>query len=377
MMRTTVAAVALVAAISLLAACGGDDSVPSGSVATVDGTNITDQEFNKWLAIVVKSTQPPGSGGEAVVPDPPNFTKCVAAKKKNEPKTKGQKPRSDATLKAECKREYEAARTQVMQLLITGTWLQKEAEEQGVKVSDAEAKKKAEELLKQQYPKKKDREKFLKDSGLTMGELVYQQKLTLLSEKIREKVTADAKNVSNEDVKKYYDEHQDQFSQPETRDLSIVLTRNKEEAEKAKKELDEGASFKSVAKKYSEDDVSKQQGGKLPAVSKGQLEAALDKAVFSAKKGEIVGPVKTEFGYYVFEVNKVTPGSKQSFKQAEAGAKQMLIAERQQEELNDFVKEFQEGYRDKTVCADDYKVPECKNGPPLEQQQQQQGGGQQ
>ena len=69
-------------------------------------------------------------------------------------------------------------------------------------------------------------------------------------------------------------------------------------------ELEDGKSFKEVAKKYSIDEASKSQGGKLPAVAKGQQEKALDEAVFKAKKGELTGPVKTQFGYYVFEVDE-------------------------------------------------------------------------
>ena len=55
-----------------------------------------------------------------------------------------------------------------------------------------------------------------------------------------------------------------------------------------------------VAKKYSIDDTSKAAGGKLPAQAKGTLDKELDDAVFSAKKNELVGPIKTQYGYYVF-----------------------------------------------------------------------------
>jgi foldase protein PrsA len=73
--------------------------------------------------------------------------------------------------------------------------------------------------------------------------------------------------------------------------------------------------------------------------------------------------VKTQFGWYVFEVEKITPASQQSLQQATDTIKNLLRSERQQKSLDAFVKDFREDYKDKTNCGDDYRVPECKNAP--------------
>ena len=114
--------------------------------------------------------------------------------------------------------------------------------------------------------------------------------------------------VTDAQIAAYYNKNKARFAQPERRDLRIVLTKDKAKAEQAKKALESGQSFKSVAKKYSIDQASKAQGGKLPAVAKGQQEKALDNAIFNAKKGKLTGPVKTQFGYYVFDVTQDHPG---------------------------------------------------------------------
>ena len=88
-----------------------------------------------------------------------------------------------------------------------------------------------------------------------------------------------------------------------------MLTKDKAEADKAKAALESGESWTSVAKKYSIDDTSKASGGKLPAQAKGTLDKELDDAVFSAKKNELVGPIKTQYGYYVFAVTGITDAS--------------------------------------------------------------------
>ena len=79
-----------------------------------------------------------------------------------------------------------------------------------------------------------------------------------------------------------------------------------------------------MAKKYSTDPTSKDNGGVLASVTKGQEDPGLDKAVFAAKKGALHGPVKTPFGYYVFQVSGVTPAVQQTVGQATPSIKQIL-----------------------------------------------------
>ena len=116
-------------------------------------------------------------------------------------------------------------------------------------------------------------------------------------------------------------------------------------------------------KQYSIDEASKSQAGLLPAVSEGQQEKAFDEAIFAAKKGELEGPVKTQFGWYVFKVEKVTKASQQSLEQSKETIKNLLRSQRQQKALDEFIKSFREDYKDQTDCADDYRVAECKNAP--------------
>ena len=97
--------------------------------------------------------------------------------------------------------------------------------------------------------------------------------------------------------------------------------------------------------------------------TEGQQEKAFDTAIFEAKKGELEGPVKTQFGWYVFEVEKVTKASQQTLEQSKETIKNLLRSQRQQKALDGFIKSFREDYKDMTDCADDYRVAECKNAP--------------
>jgi foldase protein PrsA len=342
---------------AIVAGCGG--GVPGNAVAEVDGTAIEKETYEHWLNVAAKS-----SGPDAKVPVPPDFKDCIAQLKKTAAKpTEGQPKQTDADYKKQCQQQYDQLRDQVLGLLISFEWIEREAEEQGIKVTDAEVKKSFDEQKKQSFPKTADYEKFLKDSGQTNEDVMQRVRLDTLSQKIRDKVTKGKDQVTDQQIEDYYNKNKAQFAQPERRDLSIVLTKKQGQAEEAKAALESGESFKSVAKEYSIDDASKAQGGKLPAVAKGQQEKAFDEAIFKAKKGKISGPVKTQFGWYVFRVDKVTKASQQTLEQAKATIKQVLVSQNQQKALDAFVKDFRKKWKEKTECREGFETQDCKNAP--------------
>jgi foldase protein PrsA len=350
----------------VLASCGGD-SVPSDSVAKVGDEKITKKDFDRWMKIAAISSQGPVEGDKppaVKIPQPPEYKDCVAEKTKTAPKPpKGQpKPTADQ-FKAQCKQEYEGLRDSVMQLLIQEKWVRGEADQQGVKVTDADVQKAFAEQKKQSFPKKGDYEKFLKTSGFTEQDILFRVRLEQLSNKLREKIVKGKDKVDDKQIQTYYDKNKQRFAQPERRDLRIVLTKTEDKAGEAKQALEGGQSWKEVAKKFSIDQASKNQGGELLAVSQGQQEPALDKAVFAAKKGELQGPVKTQFGFYVFQVQKITPKSQQTLDQAKATIRGILASENQQKALDSFIKDFQNEWREKTECRSGYVTADCSNAP--------------
>src|SRR3954447_18703762 len=128
-----------------LAACGGD-SIPGDAVAKVGGTSITKDQFAHWMKIAAISSaggsEPDQAGACTQIPDAPNFTRCIAEKKKSAPKpAKGQPKPTDAQLNAQCSQQDEGLKQQVLQFLISSAWIQGEAKDMGVSVSDAEVKK--------------------------------------------------------------------------------------------------------------------------------------------------------------------------------------------------------------------------------------------
>jgi foldase protein PrsA len=350
-----------------LAACGG--GLPGNSVAQVDNQTIKRATFDHWLQIAAVSaagqqnpsaTTPP----KATVPDAPTFAKCIANKKQTAAKpAKGQPEPTDAQFKQQCSTEYDGLKNQVLSFLIRSTWLDNEAKAMKINVADKDVQKQIDAAKKQAFPKPADFQNFLTKQGLTEADVFFQQRSQLLEQKITAKVTKGKDKVTDAQIQAYYDKNKQRFATPERRDLRIVLTKDKAKAAQAKKALDSGQSWTTVAKKYSIDQASKGQGGKLAGVAKGQQEQALDAAVFAAPKGKITGPVKTQFGWYVFTVTKITAAKQQSVDQAKASIKQILASSNQQKALTAFGKDYRNRWKGKTDCRKGYVTDDCKNAP--------------
>jgi foldase protein PrsA len=345
---------------AVISGCG--EAVPSDSVAKVGDTEVKKSEFDKWLKVNARAGQ--RQGGQAAVPDPPSFTRCVEAKRRQPlPKgMKGTKPPA-SELKRQCKQEYDQLKEATMQFVLQAQWVQQEAEEQNLKVPQSEVVRSFQTQKKAAFKTDEEYKKFLRTSGMTEQEVLYRIRIDTIQQKLNEKVRKGTKvNVSDAELKRYYEKNKKRFGQPELREVNVVLTKSKAEADRARQAVEDGQSFKRVAERYSIDETSKRQGGKTLA-AKGQQARPLDNAVFKAPKGELQGPVKTVFGYYVFEVTKVTKASQQSFEQAKPSVENLLRSERQQKAVDAYQKRFREKYRDMTMCAEAYKVPQCKNGP--------------
>lgn len=341
-----------------LSACGGG-GIPGDAVAKVGGGSITKVAFDHWMKVAAVSTIG-ATGGEVVVPDPPNYSRCISHLELTSSKVKGAKPPSSSALKSQCETQYKTLLNEVMGYLISSEWVLQEGKSLGIKLSDKEVHKRFESIKGEQFPKAAEFEKFLKTSGQTVSDLLLRVKLNLMSEKVQSHIVKEHKNVTEAEVKKFYEENKSRFGSPEKRAVYIVLTKTEAAANSAKKEIESGKSFSDVAKKDSIDPTSKSTGGLLPEVIKGEEEKPLDEAIFSAKTGALSGPIKTNFGYYVFEVKSVKTGNQQTFAQAKKTIKAEVASANQSKALSAFVKDFKKRWTSKTECLGQYAVQNCK-----------------
>lgn len=121
-----------------------------------------------------------------------------------------------------------------------------------------------------------------------------------LSAKVLEKNLAD--KLGESQVKKYYENNKAFFSTDQVHALHILLN-SEEEAQKVLKDLkNPKADFQAIAEKISKDPTAKNNRGDLGYFTRDKMVPEFSVAAFNAKKGTIVGPVKTLFGYHIIKV---------------------------------------------------------------------------
>ena len=355
---------AIAALILTVAGCGGSD-VPSDSVAKVGDAKITKAQFNHWFPAAAKQ-QAQSTGqkpAQVAVPDPPNFTKCIAAKQKA-PVPKGVPKPDPKALKAQCNQEYTGLRDQTLQFLISSQWLTQEAAKRKITASDKEVQTTFQQQKKQSFPKDADYQKFLQTSGQSETDLLYRVKLSVLTNKLQQSIVKDKAHGHRRRRSATTTTRTSSASPSPRRATSRSSSPPRSRRPRPRSRRSSPARRGRRSRRSTPPTrASKSQGGKLPGVTKGQQEKTFDAAIFSAKKGKVLGPIKTQFGFYVFSVTKITPAKQQTLAQVKTTIKNLLQSQGQQKALNDFVKDFQKRYKDMTNCAKGYVVDQCKNAP--------------
>ncbi len=141
-----------------------------------------------------------------------------------------------------------------------------------------------------------------------------------------------AVKVSDEDVKKYYEDNIDRFKQGETVNADHILVDSEEKALEILAKIQSGeVSFADAAREYSSC-PSGQRGGNLGDFGRGQMVPEFDKAVFELEVGQVTKtPVQTQFGYHLIKLNSKSDESVMSFEQIAPQLKDMVLGEKRRE----------------------------------------------
>ena len=141
-----------------------------------------------------------------------------------------------------------------------------------------------------------------------------------------------AVKVSDEDVKKYYEDNLDKFQQGETVNADHILVDSEEKALEILAKIESGElTFGDAAKQYSSC-PSGQRGGNLGDFGRGQMVPEFDTAVFELEAGEITKtPVKTQFGYHLIKLNSKSESSVMPYEEIAPQLSEMVLNEKRRE----------------------------------------------
>jgi len=132
--------------------------------------------------------------------------------------------------------------------------------------------------------------------------------------------------VTDEELRRHYDEvAAERYVTPERRRGRHILIESgtddaaaKAKAEKLVERARAGEDFATLAEQNSDDPGSKAQGGDLGWATRESFVAPFADALFGMEKGEIRGPVKTQFGYHIIRLDDIEPAHQRPFEEVRA-----------------------------------------------------------
>jgi peptidyl-prolyl cis-trans isomerase C len=231
--------------------------------------------------------------------------------------------------------------------LVTYTVLSQETRARKVTVTDAEIDNNLKQM-QSQFPNELEFKKALSARGMTLEKLRSDARIDMSINKMMEAELASTPLPTDAQVREFYDKNPDKFKQDEAIRASHILIPADEKADdatkkKARAEIDDilkqlnaGADFAELAKKYSKDG-SAAQGGDLNFFPKGQMVPAFDQAAWALKPGEVSGVVTTPFGYHIIKLTERRPASTVPFDQVSARIKEYLTEQQKQGRAQAFI----------------------------------------
>ncbi len=319
--RAGVAAALVVAGavgLLLVSACGGNSAnLSDGVVVRVGDSNITQAQLD--AAIARQSAVAKASG---------------------------------QTLPAAGQAGFDQVRQQAVQDLVQSRIIDFEARDCGTPCTVTEADIDADlaRIVKQNFGgSKKQFDAFLIARKISPADARDIVKDGLQRTKLKDHVTRGIR-FTEADAQKYYDQNIAQFKVAAGRRVSHILVPTKAEADKIRAEVTP-QNFAELARKDSTDTTTKDKGGDLGALVKGQFVPEFDKAAFALKDGQISQPVKTQFGWHIITVN-TTPAHTTSFAEAKAGIIASQLAQKREQAWSDWSVGVLKKWDAKTTYAD-------------------------
>jgi peptidyl-prolyl cis-trans isomerase C len=255
-----------------------------------------------------------------------------------------------AKIPADKQKEFkENLRKQLVDLFVMRTILSNEIEKRKIEASNEEVKK-AMDNIKSSLPPDKKIDDFFKENKITQEDIILAVKV----EKFRNMEIGQKTKPSQKEISNFFNENREKlFVQPESVHVRHILVAvGKDDSEKIKaekkvkiedirKQLVNGGNFAELARKYS-DCPSKEAGGDLSFIKKGQMVKDFEKAAFSQEKNAIGPVVKTEYGYHIIQVLDKKPAKKVTLDEVKGKISSYLEQRKKMEAFNDVLKKLRE-----------------------------------
>jgi peptidyl-prolyl cis-trans isomerase C len=246
----------------------------------------------------------------------------------------------------------EKFRKQAIESLIDKTLAYQEAERRGIKAD----RKKVEATLaevKKKFPSEKAFHDALKKNNVTLEK--YEERIgrDFVTEEIFRSEVDDKAKVGEDQVREYYENNKSTYKELEQIKLSHIMvmfdpSEGKEDRDRARKKAEEilsrakaGEDFNALGSETS-GDVYKVKAGELDYIHRGRMDPEIEDSAFALKVGEVMGPVETEYGYYIIRLDNRKPENQRSFDEVKGEIRTMLEKKAREERKTAWITSLKE-----------------------------------
>ncbi|WP_394137717.1 peptidylprolyl isomerase [Cytobacillus oceanisediminis] len=228
---------------------------------------------------------------------------------------------------------------ELLDTLITEKVIEQEVKKENVKVTQEEIdEEKA--VYAESYGGEDALKQTLETSGLTMADFEDDIESYLATKKLLEPRI----DITEDEMKTYFDQNKDSFAQEEQVSASHILVEDEKAAKEVIEKLNDGGDFAELAAEYSTDESNKDAGGDLGFFGKGDMVAEFEEVAFSLEPGKISEPVKTEYGYHVIKVAEKPEAKEAVYEDVKEDIKNTLFETEMQTEYTAWLEETFEEY---------------------------------
>ncbi|MEA3415626.1 MAG: peptidylprolyl isomerase [Thermodesulfobacteriota bacterium] len=180
---------------------------------------------------------------------------------------------------------------------------------------------------------------------------------SILAQEYMKRKFANSTNISEKELKEYFDGHKAEFARPAMVKARHILIKVDQKAKpqeisaalakagNIKKELDKGADFAKLAAQHSDDPGTKNKGGDLGFFARQRMIPPFSNAAFALKKGETSNPVRTPFGFHIIKVDDKKAEVKSTYEEAKPRIRSRLTGMKRKAAMDKEIKRLETKYK--------------------------------
>lgn len=223
---------------------------------------------------------------------------------------------------------------QALETLITKKIIEIEADKENIEVSEEEIKDRMDEIINE-YGGEETFQQVLESYGYSTEDIEEDIEMNIIIENLLEPQIT----ITDEEMENYFEENKQFFEIEEQVKASHILVETEEEAKEIKGKLDANEDFTELAKEYSIDTSTRENGGSLGYFGRGYMVSEFEEAAFSLEIGEISEPIMSEYGYYIIKVEDKIEAKEANYEENKEDIREMLFQEKLPEAYSLWIQE--------------------------------------